>query len=606
MLNKKYAYRLELLMIASMVIIAVLIGRMAYLQLYKGDYYYRLSEGNRVRAVKIIAPRGIIYDCNGEALVKNEPGFVVSLLRTNKNPDMVVINKLAAIIELPPDKILEKIKQNEDSYEPIRLKSNLSPAMVTKIEEQYQELPGVLLELQAIRKYVNNELAVHVLGYVGEISEYEMSKDRNADSELKIGSIVGKAGLERFYDNFLRGTDGSYREEVDVSGRIVQALDNLPPKPGQGLALTVDAKLQRQVEKIVDEHLAYLRSSGFAPKANAAAVVAIDPRNGAIKALVSRPAFNPNLFVNGISSKDWQAINDNPYDPMANKVISGEYPPGSTFKIVTGSAALETGKVTPQEMIFDSGKHWLIPMGNAEGEALGWLNFHKALAASDNVYFYEMGNRVGIDVLKKYATLFGFGRATGIDLFGETEGIVASPEYKMKVFDEDWYLGDTFNAAIGQGFNLATPLQLAVMLSAVANNGDVYKPYLVEKILNDDGTVIKEIKPEKIGHLPVSSETLALLQRALEAVAQEGGTAAQLANLSVPVAGKTGTAENPHGKDHGLFVGYAPANQPNLVVVAVVDQGGFGSVSAAPIVQRIFEYVFPRKQTADVAAKKKQ
>jgi len=604
MLNKKYAYRLELLMIASMLIFAVLIGRMAYLQLYKGDYYYRLSEGNRVRAVKILAPRGIIYDCNGEALVKNEPGFVVSLLRTNKKPDMAVINKLSAIIEVPPEQILEKIKQNEDSYEPIRIKSNLSAAMVTKIEERSEELPGILLELQSIRKYVNNELAVHVLGYVGEVSEYEISKGQNTD--LKAGSIVGKFGLERFYDNYLRGTDGSYREEVDVAGRVVQTLDELPPKPGQGLVLTVDAKLQREAEKIVDEHLKYLRSSGFAPKANAAAIIAIDPRNGAIKALVSRPGFNPNLFVNGISSKDWQTINDNPFDPMSNKVISGEYPPGSTFKIVTGSAALETGKVTPQEMIFDSGKHWLIPMGNSEGEALGWINFHKALAASDNVYFYEMGNRVGIDVLKKYAALFGFGKTTGIDLFGENEGIIASPEYKMKVFDEDWYLGDTFNAAIGQGFNLATPIQLAVMLSAVANNGDIYKPHLVDKIVNDDGSVVKEIKPEKIGRLPVSAETLELLQSALKAVAQEGGTAAQMANLSVPVAGKTGTAENPHGKDHGLFVGYAPADNPNLVVVAVIDQGGFGSVSAAPIVQRIFEYVFPPKQPAIVNTQKKQ
>ena len=604
MLNKKYAYRLELLMIASMLIFAVLIGRMAYLQLYKGDYYYHLSEGNRIRAVKILAPRGIIYDCNGEELVKNEHGFVVSLLRTNKKPDMEVINKLAGIIEVPPEQILEKIKQNEDSYEPIRIKSNLSAAMVTKIEERSEELPGILLELQSIRKYVNNELAVHVLGYVGEVSEYEISKDQNTD--LKVGSIVGKFGLERFYDNYLRGTDGSYREEVDVAGRVVQTLDELPPKPGQGLVITVDGKLQREAEKIVDEHLKYLRSSGFAPNANAAAIIAIDPRNGAIKALVSRPGFNPNLFVNGISSKDWQAINDNPFDPMSNKVISGEYPPGSTFKIVTGSAALETGKVTPQEMIFDSGKHWLIPMGNAEGEALGWLNFHKALAASDNVYFYEMGNRVGIDALKKYAALFGFGKTTGIDLFGETEGIIASPEYKMKVFDEDWYLGDTFNAAIGQGFNLATPIQLAVMLSAVANNGDIYRPHLVDKIVNDDGSVIKEIKPEKIGRLPVSAETLELLQSALKAVAQEGGTAAQMANLSVPVAGKTGTAENPHGKDHGLFVGYAPADNPNLVVVAVIDQGGFGSVSAAPIVQRIFEYIFPPKQPAIVNTQKKQ
>lgn len=596
MLNKKYAYRLELLMIAAMLIFAVLIGRMAFLQLYKGDYYNRQAEGNRVRAITIIAPRGIIFDRNGEALAKNEPGFVVSLLRTDKKTNMDVINKLAAIIELPPEKILEKIKENENSYEPIRLKSNLSPTMVTKIEERYEELPGVLLELQSIRKYVNNELAVHVLGYVGEISESEISGEEN--SIMKAGSIVGKFGLERFYDDLLRGKDGSFREEVDVSGRVVQKLDNIAPKPGQGLVLALDAKLQRQVEKIVDEHLAFLRSSGFAPNANAAAVIAIDPRNGAVRALVSRPAFNPNLFVNGISSKDWQTINDNPFDPMSDKVIAGEYPPGSTFKVVTGAAALEAGKVTPQETIFDSGQHWLIPMGNADGEALGWINFNEALAKSDNVYFYEMGNRIGIDILKKYAALFGFGKTTGIDLFGETEGIIASPEYKQKVFNEEWYLGDTFNAAIGQGFNLATPLQLAVMFSAVANGGNIYKPHLVEKVLNDDGSVAKEIQPVKIGQLPISAATLELLQKGLKAVAQEGGTAAQLANLPVAVAGKTGTAENPHGKDHGLFVGYAPADNASLVVVVVVDQGGYGAVAATPIVQRIFEYVFGPQQPA--------
>jgi penicillin-binding protein 2 len=304
MLNKKYAYRLELLMILSLLVFAVLIGRMAYLQLYKGDYYYRLSEGNRVRSVRILAPRGIIYDSKGEALVKNEPGFVVSLLKTNEKTGSCCNRKLAAIIEVPPEKILEKIKKNEDSYEPVRLKSNLSAAMVTKLEEQHGELPGVLLELQSIRKYVGSELAVHALGYVGEVSEQEITDGQF--TELKVGSIVGKAGLERFYDKQLRGKDGSFREEVDVAGRTVQTLDKLPPTPGHGLVLTIDAQLQRQVEKITDEHLRYLRSSGFAPNANAAAVIAIDPTSGAIRALVSRPAYNPNLFVNGISTRDWQ------------------------------------------------------------------------------------------------------------------------------------------------------------------------------------------------------------------------------------------------------------------------------------------------------------
>ncbi|MEG1345221.1 MAG: penicillin-binding protein 2 [Acidaminococcaceae bacterium] len=589
MLNKRFTYRLEFLMLAVTLIFIVLIGRMAYLQLFRGEYYNRQAEGNRMRLTKISAPRGIIYDCKGEELVCNEPGFVLSLSRSGSAPDIKVVQQLSTLLNIPVEQILAKIKDHQDTYEPIRLASNLSPEMVTKIEERRKELPGVLLELQSIRKYINNELAVHVLGYVGEISEYEITTGQYKG--LKAGSTIGKFGLERFYDKLLRGQDGSFREEVDVAGRVVQYLDKVNPVPGQGLILTLDAGLQRVTEKIVDEHLAWLQS-GFAPNAHAAAVIIMDPRDGAIRALVSRPAFNPNFFVNGISEKNWRTINDNPFDPMSNKVISGEYPPGSTFKMVTGAAALETGKVTAEEMIFDSGKHWLIPMENAGGEALGWINFHTALAASDNVYFYEMGNRIGIDTLDKYAKMFGFGSTTGIDLYGETEGIIASEAYKRKVFDEDWYLGDTFNAAIGQGFTLATPLQLAVMLSAIATDGQRYQPHLVQCIINDDGSIQQTIQPKKLGNLPISQATLDLLQKGLEAVAQEGGTAAQLANLPVPVAGKTGTAENPHGQDHGLFIGYAPANNPTMVVVAIVEQGGFGSVSAAPMVQRIFEYAF--------------
>ncbi|MEG1159682.1 MAG: penicillin-binding protein 2, partial [Acidaminococcaceae bacterium] len=538
MLNKRFTYRLEFLMLAVTLIFIVLIGRMAYLQLFRGEYYNRQAEGNRMRLTKISAPRGIIYDCKGEELVCNEPGFVLSLSRSGSAPDIKVVQQLSTLLNIPVEQILAKIKDHQDTYEPIRLASNLSPEMVTKIEERRKELPGVLLELQSIRKYINNELAVHVLGYVGEISEYEITTGQYKG--LKAGSTIGKFGLERFYDKLLRGQDGSFREEVDVAGRVVQYLDKVNPVPGQGLILTLDAGLQRVTEKIVDEHLAWLQS-GFAPNAHAAAVIIMDPRDGAIRALVSRPAFNPNFFVNGISEKNWRTINDNPFDPMSNKVISGEYPPGSTFKMVTGAAALETGKVTAEEMIFDSGKHWLIPMENAGGEALGWINFHTALAASDNVYFYEMGNRIGIDTLDKYAKMFGFGSTTGIDLYGETEGIIASEAYKRKVFDEDWYLGDTFNAAIGQGFTLATPLQLAVMLSAIATDGQRYQPHLVQCIINDDGSIQQTIQPKKLGNLPISQATLDLLQKGLEAVAQEGGTAAQLANLPVPVAGKTGT-----------------------------------------------------------------
>ena len=589
MLNKTFAYRLELMMFAVIAVIMILIGRMAYLQIYKGEYYDRQAEGNRTRYTTILAPRGIIYDCNGEELVNNKPGFMISLTRIGETYKPEVIERLAKLLNMPETAILKIIEKNKGSYEPVRLVSNASPEIVTKIEENLRDLPGVMVEVQPVRNYVNARLAVHALGYVGEISQYEI--DNGLYKGLKAGSIIGKFGLERFYDNLLRGIDGSYREEVDVSGRVVKIMDKVPPKAGHGLVLTIDARMQRVAEMAADKELKKLGARGCA-------IIAMDPRTGEIKALVSRPNFDPNWFVNGISEKNWQAINNDSFDPMTDKVIAGQYPPGSTFKIVTGSAALEEKKVTPDELIFDSGRHKLIDMRNANGEALGWIDFKKALSASDNVYFYEMGNLLGIDLIDKYAAKFGFGAKTGIDLDGEAEGLIANPKYKMKIFDEDWFLGDTFNAAIGQGFNLATPIQVADMLSAVANDGKRFRPFLVKKILNDDGSIFKNFKPKLLGNLPVSQENLMLIQDGLKAVTQEGGTAADLGALPVTVAGKTGTAENPHGRDHGWFIAYAPADKPTLVVVCIVEQGGYGSVASVPIVKSILEYAFGQnKQT---------
>lgn len=583
MLNKKYAYRLEFMMVAGFLVILILIGRMFYLQIIKGSYYRGQAEGNRTRYTRILAPRGIIYDCNGEELANNKPGVMVSLVRQTGAYKEETLERLSQLLNIPVADIKETIRLSGGSSEPIRLVRNASPEVVDKVEENLRYLPGVMLEVQPVRNYPNKQLAVHALGYVGEISDYEI--EQGAYSDLKAGDIIGKFGLENYYDSYLRGEDGSYREEVDVAGRVVQIMDKVEPKPGQGLVLTIDAKLQRVAEEAVDRQLRAIGARG-------AAVVALDPNNGEVKALVSRPGFDPNWFVNGISEKNWKYLNTDPFHPMTDKVIAGEYPPGSTFKIVTGSAALEEKKVTPDELIYDSGRHWLIDMRNAGGEALGYINFKRALAASDNVYFYEMGHRVGIEALDKYAKEFGFGQTTGIDLHGEAQGLIATPEYKKKVFDDEWYLGDTFNTAIGQGFTLATPIQVAEMLSAVATDGKRYKPHLVSKILNDDGSVAKTFEPEEEGKLPISESTLKLIQEGLEAVTERGGTASFLKSLPVPVAGKTGTAENPHGLEHGWFIAYAPTTKPQLVVVCIVEQGSFGTISAAPIVKSILEYVF--------------
>ncbi len=598
--------RLHTLLVVCLVLFAVLLGRMVYLQLWRGDYYAKQSDGNRLRQSRILAPRGIIYDSEGKELVNNLPGYAVVLQKQSRyKPE--TLQRLSNLLQMPVEEINAKIKASENFYEPIMLKNNLDQQMVTKIEEQRRYMPEVMLSVQPIRNYPYHELAVHALGYVGEVSAYEI--EQGLFKNITQGSLVGKGGLEKTYDKYLRGEDGAFMEEVDVAGNVVKHYDSVQPIPGKNLKLTIDYELQKELEAFTDKHLAFLRSSGIAPGARAAAVVAIDPRNGAVRAMVSRPGYDPNWFVHGISSKNWNSINNDPNYPMNNKVITGEYPPGSTFKIVTGSAAFELKKVGLNEPIFDGGFHPMVPtMGNAGGEVLGWLTFIKALAMSDNVYFYELGYRVGIDNIEKYAHIFGFGERTGIDLEGESKGLVASKKVKRKIWDEDWRLGDTFNAAIGQGFNLTTPIQLSVMLSIVANGGTKYQPYLVDSIINSDGSLFEKPKRAEGKHIDVSQQTIDYIRMGMSATTQEGGTASYFAGLPKPIAGKTGTAENSHGRDHGLFVAYGPVDDPELVVVCIVEQGGFGSIAAGPIVYKAFEEFFQEKgymPRPDKAAPKK-
>lgn len=593
MLNKKQTLRLQTMLGLCLVLFVILVGRMVYLQLWRGEYYTKQSDGNRLRQSRIIAPRGLILDKDGKELVNNLPGYAV-VLQKQSDYKAEMLQHISELLNIPVADIQKKIKESRNYYEPILLKNDLDMEMVTKIEEQRRYMPEVMLAVQPIRNYPYKELAVHALGYVGEVSSYEIEK--GLFKNVTQGSIVGKSGLEKSYDKVLRGEDGAFMEEVDVAGNVVKHYDSVQPVPGKNLQLTLDYSLQKALEDFTDKHLAFLRSSGLAPRARAAAVVALDPRNGAVRAMVSRPGYDPNLFVHGISSKDWNRINNDDAYPLNNKVISGEYPPGSTFKIVTGSAAFELNKVRVDEPIYDGGFHPLVPtMGNAGGEVLGWLTFISALAMSDNVYFYELGNRVGIDNIAKYARIYGFGQKTGIDLDGENNGLVASKQVKREIWNEDWRLGDTFNAAIGQGFNLTTPMQLSVMLSIVANGGIKYQPYLVDSILNADGTLFEKPKRAEGKHIEVSQQTIDYMRQGMSATTQEGGTASYFSQLPKPIAGKTGTAENSHGRDHGLFVAYGPVEDPELVVVCIVEQGGFGSTAAGPIVYKAFEEFFKER-----------
>lgn len=596
--------RLDILGYVVVLIFVALVARIGFLQLAHGSDFYRLADNNRIRLMPVTAPRGIFYDRNGVPLVSNRPGFSVSLVPIAGPISDEVLGRLSTILGMKVEDIKAKIKQQDNPLEPIRIKNDVGQEIITRIEERRGELPGVVIEIQSVRNYVFNELAAHTFGYVSEISDTELEK-RKAEG-YKTGDIVGKFGLEKLYDKEVRGVNGGAQVEVDVSGRPVRMLGKKEPVLGSSLVLTIDARIQKAAEKAMDDRLNYLQKRLGNPEAKAAAAVVMNPKTGEVLALVSRPAFNPNLFNGGISTKEWKAINDNPFNPMQNRTINAEYPPGSAFKIITGAAALELGKVTPEEKILDTGRHWLVPKGNAHGAALGWIDFNVALAKSDNVYFYEMGNRLGIDNLEKWARAFGLGAPTGINLPNEDEGLVANRKYKEKVYGEEWYLSETFDAAIGQGFQLTTPLQMASVISQIANGGHRYRPYLVSKMVSPSGETIKTFEPEELGTVSISEKNLNAIRNALREVVSPSGTAGYIfEGFPITIAGKTSTAENSHGDDHGWFVAYGPFENPTIAVAVIVEQGGYGSDSAAPIARKIMEAAFnlpPYKDAADLLA----
>lgn len=571
---------------AVVIVFLVLIARLVWLQLFQGDYYNSLAEGNRLRAIPLAAMRGIMYDRNGQILVGSRPSFMVTYVPTQGKMTDEEADKLSRLLNMPADKILEKAGKVKNSYVPTVLAQDLTPDVVTKVEERRNELPGISVDVQPIRYYPYDMMAAQIFGYVGQIDEDDMERLKGEDGVSNVTQI-GRAGLESYYDDVLRGKDGSRQVEVDASGSPVMEVERKNPVQGHNIHLTLDLNLQTALEKAMDAQIAQgIGVSGIA-------AVAVDPNTGAVLAMASRPAYNPNWFTRGITESEWKQINGNPNHPMENRVIAGEYPPGSTFKLITGAAALELKKITPDEMIFDSGRHWLVDMRNAGGEALGWINFTEALAKSDNVYFYELGRRVGIDKLAEYAKMFGMGQKTGIAMRGEAAGLVASEEYKEKNYHQDWYLGDTFNSAIGQGFQLVTPLQAAMIVSEVANGGIQYKPFIVSRIDNLDGTPYKIFAPEQTGTLEVSKSTLDLIREGMRNVAEESGTAGSLfAGFPVQVAGKTGTAENFSGRDHGWFVAFAPYDHPRIVIAVLTEQGGFGASSSGPIVRAMLEEFF--------------
>ncbi len=573
----------------AMILLLILGTRLFFMQVIQGNYYKEEADGNRIRHLPMLANRGVMYDRNGVIMAGSRSAYSVIMPVDRKGNTLSdeALSRLSSLLHVPTADIKKKIEDNKLAFGAIYLANDVGIDVATEIEEKKDEFPGIEIEVNPLRVYPLGIAGAQVLGYVGEAGP----DDRDANGNpYTTATLIGRAGLENQYNDYLEGKPGMKTVEVNASGQPVRYVAGTPAMTGNSVRLTLDAELQKAAEEAMIAQVKILQESGVAP--TGASAVAVDPNSGAILAMASWPSYDPNRFSKGISSKDWNEIINNPNHPLQNRTIASMYPPGSLFKVITGAAALEAKVTTPEERIFDNGKHWIVDKRNSEGEAFGWINFYEAIEKSDNVYFYEMGRRAGIDRISKMAEEFGLGKPTGVDLAGESDGNVASEAYKLKVFKQDWYLGETMDAAIGQSYTLTTPLQMAMVYSAVANGGFRYQPYLVSRIDALDGTPLKIFSPNKIGSLPVSKDTLEAIHKGLRMVMGKDGTGGLIfEHYPIALAGKSGTAET-NGLDNGWFVAYGPVEKPEVVILCMFEHSGFGAESAAPVVKRMLDAYF--------------
>lgn len=572
-------------------IIGLLIGilgvRLWQVQVLQGSSYLRQSEENRIRDYTIAAPRGIIYDRKGRPLVTNRPSFTVAVLPLELRDPRVVIQRLASILTMAPEEITARIDANRPRpFEPVRVKRDVGPAVVAMIEENRLDLPGVIILAEPVRYYLHGKIAAHVLGYLGEIDPDELAARRGEG--YKLGDLVGKAGVERTYEPVLRGTDGRMRMEVDALGRPLRVLSRIPAVPGRAIALTLDLDVQK---------VAYdaLVATGM----QAGAVVAMDPRTGDLLAMACIPAYDPNLFAIGISPKTWQAITTDPRKPLLNRAVGATYEPGSVFKLVTATAALDNGIVSRRTMFDAPGYFQLGQWIFGDLKAWGRIDFITGIANSVNVVFYTLGYRLGGEELAKYAFLMGLGEPTAVDLPGEIAGTIPSPSTKEQMVGEPWYPGDAVNMAIGQGAITVTPIQIARMVGGIATGGQLVRPHVLLLTYDRDRTPHR-VDPVLQRIVPYRDSTLAVLREGMRAVVERGsGLGAKIAGL--PMAGKTGSAENPRGRPHAWFAGYAPVDTPRLIVVAFVEHGFRGGIAAAPVARAVLQAAFPQPSDQETA-----
>ncbi|MGI6162994.1 MAG: penicillin-binding protein 2 [Bacillota bacterium] len=591
----------NVLLVIIIATFAVIGFQLFNLQIIKGERYRSLSEDNYLRITPIPAPRGEIFDRNGKVLVTSRPAFTVFYWYLDQAKAEETLPRLSSILGIELSKIEKKVEQYSGRYfEPIPIAKDISAEIYTKIVEDAPNLPGVFIDAQPVRYYPEDELMSTSLGYVGEITGAQLADPRWQD--YRMGNIVGQEGLEAYYENILRGIDGGYQVEVDYRGRPTgNAGSGIDPEPGKSIQLEIDLGLQKAVES------ALLKTLSTNKKAKGASAVVLDVKTGGVLAIASVPGFDPNALISGITSKE---LNDKLASGewrFANLATTGLYPPGSAYKIVTAVAALADGKTTPAEMIFDPGYHPMAPtlICHRRG-GHGYVNIEDALAVSCNTYFYEIGRRLGVDTLAEYSRILGLGQKTGIDLFGENYGTVPSTEWKKKAYGEgrvaqpEFLFSEHMMAAMGQVFHMYTPIQMASVVQAIANNGVRMTPRLAARVVDSEHKVVEEIEPKIASTLDVEPEVLStVMEGMLKVTSESKGTAYWIFyDLPLKVGGKTGTAQNPLGEDHAWFVGFGPYEDPEIALAVVVDQGGSGSGVAAPVAREIFDaFVMLRNPT---------
>lgn len=564
-------------------LIGVLLGRLVQMQLLQRAHYRELALANSVRTVPTRAPRGQVLDRHLSVLVANAPAISVGItpaeLPRDRERARAVMEEVARLLKLDPGLVAQKVeRQRRRPYAPARLAADVDRALVARLEDRRSGLPGLSVWEDSKRSYPLGA-AAHVLGYVGEITERQLA--RLKDSGYRLGDWLGQAGVESRYDELVKGVDGGKQVRINASGRELGVLSSRAPRPGDNLVLSLDGGLQKVAEEALGEE--------------AGAIVALDPRNGEVLALVSKPDYDPATFAGKVDPKAWQGLLEDERRPMNNRAVQGLYPPGSVFKVITALAGLQEGVVEPDEALNCYGIFWIStwPYRCWKEIGHGSVSMERAITESCDIYFYQLGLRLKVEALARWTRDFGFGEPSGIDLPGELGGVVPDPEWKQAKEGLPWFPGNTVMMSIGQGYLLATPLQLAVATAAVANGGRLVTPHLLKRVTSPEGEVLREQAVPAPIDLEIDPEALHLVRRGMEGAVQERrGTAWRARVPGLSVAGKTGTAQNPHGEDHAAFVCFAPVESPRVAIAVIVENGGEGGLTAAPIARRMLEHLF--------------